>query len=201
MDDKHAKRAFIPTIFEIVVLTFVSLAALIAVNILPALRAGHVEDYSLFSDYTRDFVERLVAPIENQQTSNIIVIMLWLSVGVISYLVVWVIATIIHAYQNDLPPSHGFILPRGIIQRKVWYSALGRVLVRVLATIGLLYWTYLLLGSIFPFASSSFLEAVTELPQMWPLVILSSVLLTAISLFVTIILLRSIFLRERVFGS
>lgn len=203
MEVDHSKRAFIPTVFEIAMLTLISILALALVNLLPALRAGQVENYSLYGGYLGDFIENLIAPIENQQTSNIIVIGFWATVGLISYIVVWAVINVIHAYKNDIPPSKakGFIMPRNSEQKDIWYSSLGRVLIRVLASLGLLYWLYLLLGSIFPFASSNFLLAVTELPRMWPVAVLSSIVLLVISLYVMIILARCIFLRERVFQS
>lgn len=199
MDVDHSNRAFRPTLVETVSLLFISLMALIFVNLLPALSAERSTEYTEITSYTKDFIERTVAPVENQQTSNIMVLAFWSAVGVALYVIVWLIATVIHGYKNDLPPSKSFVMPQGMIHQGIWYSAIGRVLVRFLATLGFLYWLYLLLGSIFPFVSSNFLDALTDLPNIWPLVVLSSVILLAISLYVAVILARCIFLRERVF--
>jgi hypothetical protein len=200
-DTSRFRRAFLPTPFEAVTLVVGSFIFLLAINSISFFRSIGEQNYSQVSDFISTYVEKLLAPTNNQQASRILTVFFWMFIGIMAYLAVWVISGLIRAYNSDVHSSRHWIMPQGSSRSKIFNEFILRLVVRLLATIMFFYWIYLLLVGILPYASYTFLESITHMTINGTVLLVWSVLALAGSVFVAMIFARCIVLRERVFGS
>lgn len=198
----HVRRALLPTLPEILILLIGSFLVLVVLNVLPAVKNNlDGQDYTMFSEFVQSHVERILAPTNNQQGSTVLTIAFWMVVGIISYLLVWIVGSTIAAYRSDVTVSRNIILPQGASKSKVKHEVFLRMLVRLFATIMFFYWLYLLLASIVPYSSGLFLEHLGDLNIRATAMVAWGTIALAASVFMLMIYARCIVLRERVFTS
>lgn len=196
----HLKRAFVPTRVELSALLITSFLLLLTLNVLPAIQSVASANYTMLTEYIREIIERLLAPTNNQQASVVLTAVFWMAIGIIVYLVIWVIASTYASYRGDVVHTKGMVLPASYNKHAAWHETLFRWCVRILATLMFLYWSYLFLASILPFTSQLFLASFSVMSAYSVVTAIGSVVLLAASLFAAIVLSRCIVLRERVFG-
>ncbi len=199
-DSAHFRRALLPTLAETIALLSGSLLFLIALNLIPAVRFFNDVNYSMVTDYVRETVEKVLAPTDNQGTSRILTVVLWMVVGMIAYIIVWFVGSMIANYRRDITETRGMTLPANFNRDDAWHETILRIIIRVLTSIALLYWIYLLLAAILPYASSLFLANITDFGISSLAALVLSVLILAGSIFVAMIFARCMVLRERVFS-
>ncbi len=200
-DSKRLKRAFIPSPLEIAVLMIGSFLFLVAVNSLPAFRSVDGANYELVIGYIQDVAEKLLAPVNNQQGSTVLTVLFWMVIGMAVYFSLWIINGLITSYRSDVTRTKGMIVPRGYSDKKVFHETVLRLTVRVFSTGLFLYWIYLLFAGILPYASSTFLNSITDFSLKSIGMVVASTAILAGSIFVAIVFTRCIVLRDRVFGS
>lgn len=200
-DLSRFKRAFLPTRIEAASLLIGSFLFLLIINTFSFFRTIGGENYTLASELIRSYIERLLAPTDNQQGSQILTVVFWMFIGIMAYLIVWIIVSVIQAYNSDVHGSKRLVLPQGSSSKRIFHEYVLRLAIRILATIMFLYWIYLLLAGFLPYASQTFLKSMTDISLKNLLWTGWSVLVLAGSVFVAVIFARCIVLRERVFGS
>lgn len=200
-DSHHIKKAFVPSRTERWALPLTSFLVLLGLNLLPAIRSQNGANYAIASDFIREWIEKALAPTNNQQASQILTIIFWMVIGAAVYIILWILMSLIANYRRDVLTTRGMILPAGYNKDAAWHETLLRMLVRIMSTLVFLYWIYLLLAGILPYTSVLFLNSVTELTIKSVLQAGAAVLILAGSLFMASIFARCVVLRERVFGS
>ena len=200
-DTSRFRRAFLPTPVEVVALTLISFFFLLAVNTFSVFRVIGGKNYDQATELIRTYMERLLAPTNNQQGSQILTVLFCMFIGIIAYFVVWGITGLIKTYGSDVKGSKRFVMPQGASRTKIFDEFVQRLFLRVLATIMFVYWLYLLLAGILPKISEVFLENITTFSLASVTKVGLSVLALAASIFVAMIFARCIVLRERVFSS
>lgn len=201
LESEHVKRAFIPSKTEALGLLGGSFLALLSLNMLKAVRVFGNVDYSQLTLYLQDKIEKLLAPTNNQRASTVLTMVLWMTIGVAMYIIVWTIARWLASYRRDVAETKGMVLPANFDKNADWHQSVFRIAVRLLSTIAFLYWLYLLLAWILPFASGLFLDSIKALSVDSIAAVIIAVVSLAGSIFVAMVFARCIVLRERVFES
>jgi hypothetical protein len=198
-EDHRARKAFLPSISEAVIYSGLSIGILFVINLVHILQVYGANGEVLLGEYLHRTIVSIAHSFDRVVGNQIATVFFWMLIGAGTYLITWMIGTIIHAYRNDLPPLYGFIAPRDYKREKVWHDALGRMILRFFATIGLIYWFYLFFARTLPYTSERFVGGLVQFSPTKLLDIALSIIVTAAGLFLFTILLRLIFLRVRVF--
>ncbi len=197
----HWKRALLPTKVEIYSLLTGCFLILLALNTLPVIRTIDGVNYTLTTEYIRGFVEKILAPTNNQDASKILTVILWMAIGMVMYIFVWVVSSLIANYRKDIPMTHGMVLPRGYNSGDAWHETILKFVIRILATIFFLYWIYILLAAILPYTSLLFINSLADFSiKSIPTVLVATAMLAG-AVYTLFVFARCVILRERVFVS
>lgn len=197
----HWKRALLPTKVEVYSLLIGCFLLLFALNTLPVIRTIDGVNYALTTEYIRGYVEKILAPTNNQQGSQILTVLLWMVIGMVMYILVWVIVSLISNYRKDIPDTKGMVLPRGYDSGSAWHETILKIIIRLLSTIFLLYWIYLLLAAILPYTSLIFINSLADFSIKSAATVLVATAMLAAAVFAMFVFARCVVLRERVFFS
>lgn len=199
LETQRLIRAFIPSPSELILLPAFSLFFL-------ALSSGYVHftrtddaQYELVSHYLQSQLQAGLARLDRLAGATVPTAIFWAFVGLVVYLLVWLLIGAYHAYQADVPKEKGMILPRDYNRAAVVRSSIAHLCIRVLALGILILWFYLLLSQILPYTSSVFLDEFSAPTILTPLYCLGATALLAAWLFVIAVLSRCMVLRDRVF--
>lgn len=190
---------FVPTKLELFALITSSLAILVLLNMMSAVKKVNAGDYVQVSEYIKSYVQKFLEPTESRFGATIFTFLFWMVIGILSYMFVWVIVTIYISYKNDRPWDGHMILPKDFSKSRAGHEVLTRFLIRTLALLSLLFWLYLFFVKLLPSASNMFLESVGEFNLESVFKFFFSILSLAGSMFVVSILARFVMLRTRVF--
>lgn len=193
------KRTFVPTKIELAVLPIVSLVVLLLLNALQAIKSVDGGQYVLVPEYIQGYVQKILEPTNSQFGNTFFTFVFWMVIGILTYMLIWVISTLLVAYKNDKPWNGHMVLPNNFNKDKAGHEILTRFLVRTLALLALLTWSYLFLTKLFPNVSSSFLDNMTDFNIVSLIKIIYNVVSLSVFLYVFSILTRFVLLRSRVF--
>lgn len=194
------RRAFVPSLAEFILLVLGSLISLVLLNVLPAVRSVGGTNYLLAVEYMQSWVERLLAPTNNQQASQVLSIVFWVVIGIIVYVIVWLLITQLKNYRSDVVGTKGMVVPNSKQSLPALSESVARILVRILSTLLFLYWQYLFFAAILPYASDLTLRGFTSMDIVSVWYVASATFIVAGSVFMTFVFARCVVLRERVFS-
>lgn len=193
------ERLFIPTKFEIVYLLMASISTLLLISITPILKKSDPDSYHYIGENIGDLISKILTNFNGPKWVPIITVFLWILVGVLVYILLWVCVSLFNAYKSDAPVSR-LIVPRGYKRSSNYFDLLGRLAIRTLAILALIVWIVLFFGATLPKTNTLFVDAFTDFKLSSVLDVASSVLLLMTGYFVIIVLIRLIYLRKRIFS-
>ncbi len=200
IDTKRTNRAFTPSKLELIALPIFSLLFLTGSNAFTYFRTVDDVNYLVVTDYMQARFRSALGTIDELLGPTALTVLFWMVVGLVVYVIAWLIYTTYTAYKNDIPVTRGMVVPKEYNQSKVLHESIARFLVRLIATILFVVWMYTFFAEILPYASRTYLAAITSFSLSSLGMIVWSVLLLSASVFSFFLLVRCIVLRDRVFS-
>ncbi len=198
---EHFRRALLPSKMELIVLPILSFLFLVLINSTTYLRSVDGTEYTLAIEYTQVRFKEALKFADQQISSMILTVVLWMFIGVVVYVLLWFAISSYKAYKDDMTPTKGMVLPRGYRSSSVIHEAIARICLRVIAGVLLMFWVYMLFAEMLPYASSMLLEGMMSFSLLSVLRVIWAVIILTGSVFIVFVLARFVVLRERVFSS
>jgi hypothetical protein len=195
------RLAFLPTPYEAVMLTILSVAILGIFTIMPVVRNVNAPVYTFFSEKIGAFITRQLAHLNTPRITTILTFLLWATVGALAYTLMWSIGSLIRSYREDISPFHGLILPQGYSAKLSVSTRITRIIVRSIATAGLVFWAIFFLAKVLPLSVNQFVTALSQIDLLSIAGIFLAIFYMTGGLFLFIVLTRLIVLKKRVFHS
>ena len=190
---------FVPTWYELAYLFISSFAVLTFSIIVPILRQFDATNYHFIGDTTGTFIAKYLVKLNNPHLVKPITLLLWMLIGALVYLLLWVVITTFKTYEDDISPLHGLVVPRGYTRHRELTTIIARVLLRTFAGIGFIFWVVIFFGGTLPYSNATFLDSLSHLSIMSiPQVLFATVQVT-VSIYAFIVLIRLLLLRKRIF--
>ena len=194
------KTLFVPSLYELEYLFITSFAVLTLALIVPALRQFDATNYHFIGDITGSFISRYLVKLNNPSLVKPITIIVWMIIGALVYLVLWMVITTFKTYGDDISPLHGLVVPRGYNRSREKHTIIARVVTRTLAVAGFIAWLVIFFGGTLPYCNAIFLTTLSHVSVLSFLKALFATVQVTVSLYTFIVLIRLVLLRKRIFS-
>lgn len=194
------EQSLLPSLYEIVALYVLSTLMLLALNVAAIIQIVNNASYVDLSSRIGIALEEAATRLDATFGRTVLSFIFWAVIGVLAYVISWLLTFFIVSYKNDVSPLTSLLLPNGAPRRKVAHAIILRISLRALATVAFIAWLVLFIAGTLPITSKLILINVTSFTPTSVSAFILSVTMVAVSLFVLMTLLRCILLRRRIFG-
>ncbi len=196
---KNKKRLHVPTFTEVAMLSVASALALTAFVVVGKISSRYSHYISLVAHWVVVGLHWVLDRLSSQRFAGVASLAIWMIIGVIIYATLWSAINYLRITRDDLNPVHGMVVPYGYEKSNDARARLSRVILRSVAGLTLVIWLGLVALVIAPPTFAMFYRGSRSVEHLSTPQLIIPIVIATVSEFVTIMLVRLIFLRTRIF--
>ena len=196
---KNKKKLYVPTVIEVAVLSVASALALTAFVVLGRISSRYSHYISVVAHWLVVGLHWTIDRLSSQRFAGVTSLAVWMIIGVVIYATLWSAINYLRITHDELNPVHGMVVPEGYQKSIDSRARLARVILRTIAGFMLVIWLAVVTLVIAPPTFAMFYRGSRSVEHLSTPLLVIPIVVAVVSEFVTIMLMRLIFLRTRIF--